>query len=80
MNAATTNARKSPWVIAPSAPMRLLPYQIKPTTATPPRNSISGGSTETALVTFRFVRIQPLRGGLEPRASCASAPNALTIR
>ncbi len=55
MNAATTNEKKSPCVIPPEA-ILLLPYEIKPTTATPPRNSISGGSTDTVLVTFRLVR------------------------
>ena len=79
MKAAKMNARKLPCVISPP-PMRRLPYQINATTATPPRNSISGGRIATVLVTFRLVRYRRSDARLNRCASCASAPNALTIR
>ena len=46
---------KSPAV---SVPQRICvaPYQSAPTAATPPMNSMSGGSADSALVIFMFVR------------------------
>ena len=54
MNRAAMNA-----VNSPSSTVRrnlLLPYHSAATNATPPMNSISGGSIESTPVTFMFVR------------------------
>ena len=55
----------------------MLPYQISPTTARPPRNSISGGSSATVLVTLRLVRYSRCAALANRRLSCASAPKRL---
>ena len=55
MKAAKMNPRKLPCVVRPCE-ISPLPYQIRPTTASPPRSSISGGSMATVLVIFRLVR------------------------
>ncbi len=49
------NVTNSPVVSRPAA-ISWLPYQSATTNATPPMNSISGGSADSALVTFMFVR------------------------
>ena len=54
-SSAATNDVNSPAVSRLSAISRL-PYQSAPAIAKPPRNSISGGSTDRMPVTFRFVR------------------------
>ncbi len=55
MNAAKMKPRNVPCDVSPP-PMRELPYQISATTAMPPRNSMSGGSSATVLVILRLVR------------------------
>ena len=41
---------------------------------------MSGGSTDTVLVTFRLVRYRRCDARSKRDASCASAPKALTMR
>ena len=55
MNSAATKATNSPGVSRPDA-ISWLPNHSAPTNATPPMNSISGGSTLSALVTCMLVR------------------------
>ena len=54
-NRAATNAVKPPAVISPPS-IRLIPYHSTPTTANAPSHSMSGGSTESVLVTFIVIR------------------------
>ncbi len=49
------NDVNSPVVSRPCA-ISLLPYHSAPAIARPPRNSITGGSDDSALVTFMLVR------------------------
>ena len=51
-----------------------------PAMAMPPRNSMIGGSGETALVTFMLVRYRRWDAVENRSASCCSALNALTMR
>ena len=55
MNSAAMKAVNSPADSRP-ATISWLPYTSAATNATPPMNSISGGSTDSALVTFMLVR------------------------
>ena len=55
MKSAAMNPTNSP-VVRRIALISWLPYHSATANATPPMNSISGGSTESALVTFMLVR------------------------
>ena len=54
-SSAARKAVKSPSVIRPRAISRL-PYQSAEAIAAPPRNSITGGITDTVAVTMRLIR------------------------
>ena len=54
-SSAATKVVNSPAVISPPA-IRLEPYQRTPTTAKAPNHSMSGGRTESVLVTFIAIR------------------------
>ena len=67
MNAAARNDEKSPGVSWPERDLAATPYQSAPTAASPPMNSISGGSADSALVIRMFVRYSSCDAAAEPR-------------